>query len=375
MSVAVICEFNPFHNGHAYLLSQAKKYGSVLAIMSGSFTQRGEAAICSKFERAATALENGADLVVELPVTRAVANAQRFAEGGVSIAKSFGCVSRLAFGCETDDLDLLQKAAYSFENKAVREKISELMKQGEYYPRAVQAAVSSVCGGDVASVLGSPNNILAVEYIRALKGTNITPVPVLRAGSLHDSHIRSGSIASASYIRGLLKNNEDASAYMPSVPSEITRAENLERAILYKLRTMTAEDFAALPDVGEGLENRIYEAVKKYNSVEEILSAVKTKRYTHARLRRVLICALLGITEETQRQNAEYVRVLGFNEEGSQMLKTCGSEVITSVAKYIRNNGEYSRILQAEIAATDTAALAYDNIKSPLADYLTKIIK
>lgn len=375
MSVAVICEFNPFHNGHKYLLSRAKHYGSVLAVMSGSFTQRGEAAICSKFERTETALENGADLVVELPATRAVSNAMRFAEGGVHLAKSFDCVTHLVFGCETDDLNLLQTAAFAIGNTEVNKKISALMKQGEYYPRALQTAVDEVFGHETAAVFSSPNNILAVEYIRALKNTKIQPVPILRAGSLHDTEIRSGSIASASYIRALLRSGKDASAYLPGIPAEITRDENLERVILYRLRTMTPVDFAKLPDVGEGLENRIEEAVQSYNSVEEILSAVKTKRYTHARLRRILICALLGITEELQRRIPGYVRVLGFNAGGEKMLKTCRNEIITSPAKYLKAGGTDSEILQLDIRANDIAALGYDSVNAAAADYLTKIVK
>jgi cytidyltransferase-like protein len=377
MAVAVICEFNPFHNGHAYLLERVAQLcgAPVLAVMSGSFTQRGEVAVCSKFERAHIALENGADLVAELPTVKAVSNAQRFARGGVEIAKSFKCVTHLAFGCETDDIELLNAAAFSADNPEVQSRIAELMKQGEYYPRAYQNAVREVCGDKTAQVLASPNNILAVEYIRALKDSGIKPLPVLRIGSVHDSEIRSNNIASASYIRSLLRSGRDASAYLPNVPTEITREENLERAALYKLRTMSAEDFALLPDVGEGLENRIFGAVRKYNSIEEILTAVKTKRYTHARLRRIIICALLGITEELQSQNAGYVRVLSMNDAGADMLKTCTADIVTSPAKYLKSGGAFSASLQKDIEATDVAALAYDSVKPCLQDYLTKIIR
>ena len=377
MAVAVVCEFNPFHNGHAYLLLQARKAcgGPVLAVMSGSFTQRGEVAVCSKFERAKTALENGADLVVELPVVKAVANAQTFARGGVEIAKSFDCVTHLAFGCETADVHLLNAAAEAAGNPMVGERVRGLMKQGDYYPRAFQAAVSEVCGDKTAAVLASPNNILAVEYIRALKGSKIKPVAVQRTGSVHDTEIRSGSIASASYVRSLLRSNRDATAYVPRVPEEITREENLERAMLYKLRTMTAGDIAGLPDVDEGLENRIYEAARNYNSIEEILSAVKTKRYTLARLRRILVCALLNITAKLREENACYIRVLGMTSAGAAMLKACRADIITSPSKYIKARGRYSTLLQTDIAAADTAALAYDSIKPAGTDYLTKIIK
>ena len=175
MAVAVICEFNPFHNGHRYLLGEAKRItgGEVIAVMSGSFTQRGEAAVCSKFDRAKIALENGADLVIELPTVYAVANAERFAKGGVETAKLFSCVEYLAFGCEDDDLELLTRAAFARDDKRVKEIIAERMDGGDYYPRAYERAVRQVFGDDIADIIAKPNNILAAEYIRALNGSVI----------------------------------------------------------------------------------------------------------------------------------------------------------------------------------------------------------
>ena len=171
MATAVICEFNPFHNGHKYLLEQAKKLRNepVIAVMSGSFTQRGEPAFCSKFERARTALENGADLVLELPTVYAVACAQRFAQGGVDIAKSFGEVNYLAFGCETDDIALLRAAADALGDPKVNGLIADKMKNGAYYPQAVERAVREVLGDGAGGALASPNNILAVEYLKAVR--------------------------------------------------------------------------------------------------------------------------------------------------------------------------------------------------------------
>lgn len=377
MAVAVICEFNPFHNGHAYLLRQVKqqKDQPVVAVMSGSFTQRGETAICSKFERAQTALRNGADLVVELPVVRAVSNAQRFASGGVAVAGSFSCVDTLAFGCETDDLSLLSAAAEAAHSPDVQARVAELMSQGEYYPRALHQAVEAACGEQTAQVLASPNNILAVEYLRAVKGTGIEPLPILRMGAAHDSDSPKDGFASASLIRKKLRAGEDVSAYVPEVPREITDESLLERVLLYRLRTMTAEELAALPEVSEGLENRITDAVSKYNSIEEILSAVKTKRYIHARLRRIMVYALLGITESLQAQQPGYVRVLGMNDAGASMLRDCRFEVVTSPAKTLKTSPCLRPFLEKDILATDIAALAFDRVKQCGTDYLTKIIK
>ncbi len=376
MAVAIICEFNPFHNGHKYILETARSLtgGPVLAVMSGSFTQRGEAAVCSKFHRAEAALQNGADLVAELPTVYAVASARRFAQGGADIAASFGDVTHLAFGCETDDLDLLSAAADAMESETVNNRIAELMSQGAYYPQAAEAAVRAVCGDAAAEVLRSPNNILAVEYLRSLKGSAIKPLPIRRVGAAHDSEKADGEFLSASEARARLRRGEDASRYLPLTPEEITFPELTERAVLWKLRSMTASDFKKLPEVGEGLEHRLTAAVRDYNSIKEILDAVKTKRYTHARLRRILCCAALDITEELQARRASYCRVLGFTDAGAGMLKSCTFEVVTSVAKPLRSGGENVDFLLKDILATDLAALGYKRVKPCGADYHTKII-
>ena len=377
MATAVICEFNPFHNGHKYLLEQAKKLRNepVIAVMSGSFTQRGEPAFCSKFERARTALENGADLVLELPTVYAVACAQRFAQGGVDIAKSFGEVNYLAFGCETDDIALLRAAADALGDPKVNGLIADKMKNGAYYPQAVERAVREVLGDGAGGALASPNNILAVEYLRALGDSKITPLPIKRAGAAHDGSKTSADFASASYIRGMLRSGKDASSFLPSVPKEITYPENFERAFLMKLRSLTAEDLKKLPETGEGLENRILDAAGRVQSVEELLTVVKTKRYTHARLRRILACAFLGLTEELQTAPADYVRVLGFTDEGEQILRSCRCEIVTSVAKALRKNDGNTAHLRLDIRACDIAALAYDEIMPSDSDYCTRILR
>lgn len=377
MAVAVICEFNPFHNGHRFLLGKAKELTGepVLAVMSGSFTQRGEVALCSKFERAEAALKSGADLVAELPAVYAVSCAERFARGGVNISKMFGCVNYLAFGCEDDDIDLLKTAAFAGENPEVNAIIAEQMNSGSYYPKAYEYAVRQVCGGEVADLLTKPNNILAVEYIRALRGTDIKPLPIKRVGAEHDSDGADGIYAGASYIRKLLRSGEGADGLLPYAPGEITYPEKLDRALLYKLRNMNAEQLRALPEVGEGLENRILSAARKFGTAEEVIGEVKTKRYTRSRICRILTCALLGITEELQTKTADYARVLGFTDEGEKMLKTCFGKVITSAAKAEDLGSDTAELLAADIRATDTAALAYENVKPCGADYLTKIIK
>lgn len=377
MAVAVISEFNPFHNGHKYLVQTAKKLTNepVIAIMSGSFTQRGEVALIDKFSRARTAIENGVDLVLELPTVYAVANAQRFAFCGVQIAKSFDCVNYLAFGCESGNVDSLKNALSAVGNPEVNQFLSEKMSAGDYYPRALQSAVREIFGDETAEVLSSPNNILAVEYLKNLADSDIQPLAVKRVGTAHDSKEACAEFASASLVRSILRKGGNAGKYVPSVSAKITFPENLERIMLYKLRTMSAEDFSLLPDVNEGLENRIVDAVRNYNSLEEIISSVKTKRYTHARLRRIMTCALLDITESLQRTPIEYVRVLGFSNEGASLLKNCRFEVVTSVAKAMKAELNITNLLEKDVLATDIAALAYNDVIRCGNDYIQQIVK
>ena len=377
MAVAVICEFNPFHNGHAYLLREARRLTNtpVVCVMSGSFTQRGEAAITDKFTRAAIALKNGADLVAELPTVYAVANAQRFAQGGVAVAALLPSVTHLAFGCETDDLGLLQTAADAAADETVNARIAEQMKAGESYPRAFSAAVSESCGEETAALLSSPNNILAVEYLRALRGTGITPLPVKRVGAAHDSAKTVRQFASGSFLREAMQRGEDVNAFVPQLPEKTADPSLLDRVILSRLRRCAPEDLSCLPDVGEGLENRILSAARTARSVDELVGMAASPRYTRARIRRILACALLDITEELQSRRIAYLRPLGFSDEGAALLRDCTGEIITSPARALRGNSENLPYLRRDILATDTATLAYDPPLRAGLDYVTKIVK
>ena len=378
MAVAVICEFNPFHNGHRYILNQAKKLSGepVIAIMSGSFTQRGEVAVTDKFTRARIALQNGADLVVELPAFGAIACAERFAKVGVSIAKAFESVNYLAFGCECDDIDSLYKLIEAKENTKVNELIKKKMSDGDYYPRAFESAVGEIYGAETSYLLKGANNILGIEYISSLKGTAIKPMPIKRIAVEHDSDIVNMEYASASYIRRRIRSGKKADKFMPCSDFEITHSSNLECALLYKLRSMTADDFSTLPEVSEGVENRFTEAVKQNVTVDAIIDAVKTKRYTRARLQRIVTAAFLGVSDELQKNRAMYVRVLGFTSEGAQLLKSCELPVVTSVAKAFDSLDETAqKSLKLDVFATDIASLAFDNRKKTGLDYTTQIIK
>lgn len=383
MSVfAVICEYNPFHNGHKYLIEQVKKDGdTVVAVMSGSFTQRGDVAISDKFSRAEIAVRNGADMVIELPAVYSCANAETFAKGGVEIINSLGIADKLCFGAEDADADLLKLAGEAFEDEEFKEELKRLMDSGEYYPRAVEKALEAIYSPALASTAQKPNNILAVEYIKALKGTEIEPVAVERIGAAHDSSDVSGNITSASNIREMIKSGRDYSPFVPDykikAPADLSR---LERIILYKLRTMSKEDIKKLPDISEGLENRIYDAARCSKTLDEFFETVKTKRYTMARIRRIAVSALLNINTEYSKAGAKYVRVLAFNEKGAELMseiKKRGSlPLITNVADGYDSLDEVSKqIFDIDILATDTFNMALEEIKPCGEDFTKGVIK
>ncbi len=383
MSVfAVICEYNPFHNGHKYLIEQVKKDGdTVIAVMSGSFTQRGDVAVSDKFSRAETALRNGADLVIELPAVFAYSNAETFARGGVEIANSLNVVDKLCFGAEDADINLLKLAGEAFEDKRFKKELKKYMDSGEYYPRAVKKTLEEVYSPALASVVEKPNNILAVEYIKALSGTGIEPVAVKRIGAAHDSTEVEDNITSASNIREMIKSGKNFSPFVPNYtinnPADIKR---LERIILYKLRTMSKEEIKKLPDVSEGLENRIYDAARSSKSLDELFEAIKTKRYTMARIRRIAVSALLNIKSEDSKTSAKYIRVLAFNEKGAHLLsqiKEKGSlPLITNVADgYNSLNDDAKKMFDIDILATDTFNMALSEIKACGEDFTKGVIK
>lgn len=381
---AVICEYNPFHNGHKYQIEKIKEHSKnpVTAIMSGNFTQRGDIAVFDKFKRAKTAVENGIDLVIELPTVYACSSAGSFARAGVQIADSLGCTDELCFSVEEDDRELLIEVSKKLDEKDFNNEVRLFMQNGGYYPQVVEKALEKLYSKNLANVVTKPNNILAIEYIRALKDTNIKPYIIKRTGSEHDSNDCKQNIACAGYIRKLILSGENAERFIPKQNSFCTPADinKLEKIIIYKLRTMTAEDFSNLSDVSEGLENRIFNSVREFNSLEEIISSIKTKRYTRARIRRILINALLNIKSEMSKQSVPYLRVLAFNENGEKLLgeikKSGKLPLITNVANGYKNlSGNAKKIFDTDLLASDIYSLATDSITKCGADFTNEILK
>lgn len=355
---AVICEYNPFHNGHKYMLDEMKRSGSdcIIACMSGNFTQRGEPAVLDKNIRAAAAVQNGADLVIELPVTYACSGAERFAMGGVYILDKCGCADRLCFGSEEGSLDVLVKAAAAEKDPLTAAKIKEYLKDGRTFASAREAAMRDIIGGS-ADILKQPNNILGVEYIKALAslGSSMEPFTIKRKGSAHDSENPEGDTASASFIRKLMRDGEDYSKYVPQSEKQVSGIVDmnaLEGAVLYRLKTMFREEYSALPDMSEGLENRLYNAARDGNSVEEIMMAAKCKRYTLARIRRAVMHSFLRLTEKDFELKPQYIRVMGFSETGREALKlmkkTARLPIVTRQSDVMKLSGEGRYLIELE---------------------------
>ena len=378
MKVAgVISEFNPFHNGHRYLIEKIKSEHAdcVVAIMSGNFVQRGDVAITDKYERAKAALQGGCDLVVELPTIFALSSAERFAKGGVDIAKALSC-DILCFGAENDDINKLTEIADVFSDEDFKSKLKENLSAGEYYPKAVSYAIYSILGEEYAQALSGANNTLAVEYIKALKNTDISPVAIKRLGVEHDSDKTYKNIASATFIRSLIKENKSYSDYTDIELSDYADINELETAILYKLRTMSKDDIEKLPDVAEGLHNRIFECARKSNSLEEFYSNLKTKRYTLSRLRRIVVCALLNITKESTCGDVSYVRVLGMTQKGSTLLKNCTLPIVCNFPNdYEKLDDKSKALFDIDIQANSIYSLAKVKSKDFTNEFQRRIIK
>lgn len=377
----IVAEYNPFHNGHKAHVEACREAGAthIVAAMSGNFVQRGSVAILDKRARAAAAIQGGVDLVVELPVPFAVATAEVFARGGVDLLSGLGCVDALSFGTECSDLTRLEAAAKAVEDPAVDARIKEELSGGISYPTARSLAVREVYGADVADVLEGPNNILAVEYLKELNrlSSSIAAEPVERVGSTHDALTPTDEFASASMLRILLeRGDERAFSFMPETTkvefqrmAGVGRApvsvEESERAILSRLRILTPEDIKKAPDVSEGLENRIYNAIQSATSLEELYDIVKTKRYTHSRIRRIVTALYLGILPE-DREAVPYIRVLGFNARGLEVLKkakeTATLPVVTKVSAIEGLNENARHTFDLECRATNLYNLATPRI-------------
>ena len=338
----IIAEYNPLHNGHIYHMEQARaqaKAEACIVILSGNFVQRGEPACTDKLTRTEWALKAGADIVLELPSIYATANAERFAIGAVRTLAATGVITDLAFGSEESDLRILLGLSdvLTTEPPEFINKLHEYLKMGLSYPRAQYAALKSLGMPDtMTDALAKPNNILAIEYLRAMKryAPNMRPLPITRSDTGYHTTELTGEFSSATAIRKALLAGDGA--VLSALPSFVggpllydsqfpITQDQFGPMILSALRRLSLEELKEIPDIGEGLENVIYRAVRSKGTLEEFYEAVKSKRYTLARCKRIAISALLGITashvHETMRSaDGLYLRVLGFRQSARPLL-------------------------------------------------------
>ena len=372
---AIIAEWNPLHRGHLLPVQAARQQGAthIVAILSGNFVQRGEPALCPWQYRAAAALSSGVDLVLQLPLPYAVSTAQHFAEGAVASLAALGAVDSLIFGSECGELAALRSVAAALDSPDLPAALAPHLQKGLPFAAARQAAVHSLLGED-AGLLSSPNNILGIEYLRALRrlGSNIQPLTISRQGAPHDAAEPDTDFPSASQLRQRFLTGQDISSSLPPAMAEqlelarqrgaLPQLELWERAFLARLRAMTETDYAALPDVTEGL-----------------LAEAKTKRYTHARLRRVLLAAMLELPAGLSTVEPPYLRVLGFTAKGAEILNRAKGRhtlpLSASLAELEKTGEAAARFAALETRAADLYHAFTPGLAPCGSEYTTPVIK
>lgn len=406
MVLGIIGEYNPFHNGHLYHITQSKEETGarfVVCVISGNFVQRGNSSIINKWAKAQMALENGADLVIELPTIYSISSAENFAEGAIKILNSLKIVDTISFGMETNDISTLNNIANVLHNEP-KEYVSILgheLKKGNSYPKARENALMMYLS-DIkryANVMAGSNNILGIEYLKAMRKTksNIIPIGIKREKVLYNDDYIVDEFASATAIRKMLMTRQfdDIRRTMPKSSYMILGQElkkghyvidlsKYEKEIIYSLRKMTVNEIKDLPDVSEGLEYTIKNAADSCNTLEELINIIKTKRFTQTRIQRILLYALIGINKKQMamsRKVEPYVRVLGFNIKGKQLISEIVKinpkiNLITSVKKYMDNPSSKSlkEMIEIDIRATNIYTLGYEMDSWSNLDYTSKLV-
>lgn len=371
--IGIVCEYNPFHKGHAWQIEASRAVlgedSIVICAMSGDYVQRGEAAIFSKYARAEAACSCGADLVFELPLPWAISSAENFARGAVAMLSGLGC-THISFGSEHGSLDGLELLADKLTQKNVIEDIKELMTED---PRLSFAAARQQLLekylGDTALLLERPNNILAVEYLKAMKqlAPGVRPITIERRGCGHDEP-GAGEFRSASQLREMLRLGQDTKTHIPVAAMEIFSREmeqgraaldwdRVQLAIMSRLRMLSKDNYTCLPDAGDGAGERLYAAVKTSVSLGEIVENAAARRIPLARVRRMCLCAALGVKKGMSSGNPPYARLLAANKKGCSFLREIDNKTTISVL----NKPSSVRYLGAEAEEVFAlGALAHD---------------
>ena len=373
--IGIVAEYNPFHTGHEYHIARSRELlgadSTVICVMSGDFVQRGEPALYSKFARAEAACRCGADLVIELPLPWALSSAEGFARGSVGLLGALGA-THLSFGSECGELEPLQRVAEALLDPLLGEDLRAELQAGIPFAAARQRAAARRVGA-LAELLQAPNNILAVEYLKAIfdQRLDLHPLTILRTGAQHDRPAE-GNVRSASELRTRIGAGENVSAFLPKAAAEISAREKtlgrgpvlpdaLESALLSRLRMLPQTTYNALPGASEGLGNSLYHAAHEAPTLDGVLAAAKSKRYALSRIRRMTMCAALGVTAGMDTGTPPYARVLAIGAQGRELLRAIDARtsvpVITKPAAGRSLPGEAGEIFALTADAHDLYVL------------------
>lgn len=410
--LGIITEYNPFHNGHLYHLKKSKKQTNCqysICVMSGNFTQRGSTSIIDKWSKAKMAIQNGVDLVIELPTLYAISSAENFAYGAIKVLDSLNIVTDISFGTESNNINLLDNISHLLltEPEEFKALLNEELGKGVSFPKAREIACTKYLQKNSPenislynNILSSPNNILGIEYLKALKKLNskITPHIINRIESDHNSIDIKNNIVSSSAIRNIISKNQNLEILKNLMPENsynilienfesghiVTDISGFEKEIIYSLRQMSTQDISKLADVKEGLEYKIKDAANSCNNLDTFFDIVKSKRFTHTRLQRILLYSLLNITKEDMllsKKITPYIHVLGLNSNGRNLLSQISKtnpelRIITSVKKFENTciDLNLKHILEKDILATNIYTLAYTKNSFANLDYTTHLI-
>ncbi|MDO5546997.1 MAG: nucleotidyltransferase family protein [Eubacteriales bacterium] len=357
----IISEYNPFHSGHAHHCRRIRDTlpdAILVSVMSGNYVQRGDFAIWEKYQRAGYAVQSGGpDLILELSLPSALGSAERFAAGAVAQLLATGCLTHLSFGSECGDKEKLLHAAAVMQTEEFSFRRSQKLTGGISYAAAAQAAMQELFP-EGAALLGQPNDMLGIQYIRALGDAAVEILPVLRVGARHDAAPENG-YPSASYLRQQMASGNDASPYLTPEAAAWPRhtIQQHESELFSYLRRLSPDDLARLPDVSEGLEHRFWRAIREQNSLHDAITACASRRYPVSRIRRLALCAWLGISAELAATPPQYLRVLAFNDKGRGLLKdmkqTASLPVITKPLAAQALTGRAEQLWSLDMLADD----------------------
>ena len=383
--VGIVAEFNPLHNGHKYLLERARKHGDVVVtVISSNFVQRGEPSVISKFERAKTAVLCGSDICIELPTPWSMSTAQNFAYGAISQLSKFK-INTLVFGSECGNIDALLKICNVLESREFNLRIKNNINDGTTYAKLRQNILNEFLGG-LSDILSNPNDTLAIEYILAARKLklNIDFVPIKRVGTNHNDPFEKDEFSSSTLLRKALKtqNTEYFSKYMPKESLDVllnsnhSDIEKLNTAIMSNLKLKSSSNFNSLPDISEGIEKRLFEACKECTDYDDLCEKIKTKRYTLARIRRLVLSAFLGIDNSLFLKEVPYARVLATNNNGLEYIASVKNKNIVLQVSEIKKLDEMSReLFNLECKISDVYNLSLCRKEPSGSDFKNGLIK